>query len=127
MASREVIVIPGLDHGPQPIPLAVKIGPFLFSGSISGRDAATHEFPTDPEAQIALAFRNVELVVEAAGATTANIAKLDVRLRDLAHREIVNREWLRLFPDEADRPARHTTRVELAGDTLIQIEIIAVL
>lgn len=125
MPRRQVIEISGFSHR-NPIPVAVKIGNMVFSGAVAGTDE--HGLtPAEPEAQIAQAFRNIQRIVEAAGGTVADIAKVDVVLRDMAHREYVNRAWLTLFPDEHDRPARHTTRADLPGDLLIQLEVTAVL
>ena len=43
-------------------------------------------------------------------------------------REALNVEWIKCFPDEHDRPARHTlVKTDLPGGMLMQIEIIAVI
>lgn len=39
----------------------------------------------------------------------------------------MNEEWLKLFPDPEDRPARHTDNHELQRNMLIQLEVVAVL
>lgn len=128
MAKRQVIEVPGLAlHGDQPIPAGVKIGNMVFSGGISGQDPATQTIPDDPARQIALAFENAQRIVEAAGGTTADIAKVSVSLKDMSQRGLVNDVWLRMFPDAHDRPVRHTTRSELQANRVIQLEIIAVL
>lgn len=126
MVTREVVEIPGLGHGANPIPLAVKIGNMLFSGSIMGTDPQTGNTPADAAEQIALAFQNVKRTIEKAGGSTANIAKVEVALKDMAHREIVNQEWVKMFPDEHSRPVRHASRSDLAGALVIQIQITAV-
>ena len=127
MAKREVIQIPGLGHGANPIPLAVKIGGMLFTGSLSGTEPETGATPTDPAKQIELAFQNIRRVLEKAGGTTDDIAKVDVRLKDMAHRALVNEEWVKMFPDEQNRPVRHTVKFDLPGETAIQVEIVAVI
>lgn len=125
MARRETIDLEGFAHR-NPIPVAVKIGNMVFSGAIAGTNEAGVT-PSDPDEQIGQAFRNVQRVVEQAGGTVSDIAKLDVKLRDMSHRPLVNRHWLAMFPDEHDRPARHTTQADLPGDLVIQVELIAVL
>jgi 2-iminobutanoate/2-iminopropanoate deaminase len=128
MGRRRVIGGEGLPgHGDQPIPTAVRIDRFVFSSALSGQDPATHRVPEDPEAQVALAFDNLRRVIEAAGGGVGDIGKLTVYLKDMQHREIVNRHWTAMFPDPADRPVRHTVRAELRGATAIQLEFIAVL
>jgi 2-iminobutanoate/2-iminopropanoate deaminase len=104
----------------------VRVGQFVFSSAISGEDPATGATAADPAEQVAQAFRNLRAILDAAGATPADVAKLTVYLRDLAHREHVNRHWLELFPDPHDRPVRHTLKADLQGPTLVQLEFIAI-
>ena len=127
MARREVLEIPGLGHGTNPIPLGVKIGGMVYSGTIMGQDPDTGATPSEPEQQIALAFQNMRRLVELAGGTTDGIAKVVVYLKDLRLREQVNVEWLKMFPDEHDRPVRHTIQSDSPTNPGIQLEIIAVL
>ena len=54
------------------------------------------------------------------------MAKLTVFLSDDANRAHVNTEWLKMFPDADDRPARHTVRTDLRRGMLVQLEFIAV-
>ena len=125
MARRQVIELEGFAHG-NPIPVAVKIGNMVYSGAVAGTNEAGVT-PDDPDEQIGQVFRNVRRIVEAAGGTVADIAKLDVKLRDMSLRPVVNKHWLAMFPDEHDRPARHTTQGDLAGNLVIQVEIVCVL
>ena len=66
-------------------------------------------------------------VIETAGGTTDDIGKLTVILRELQHRELVNQEWLKMFPDEHDCPVRHTVRGDPPSGMIEQLEFIAVL
>lgn len=127
MASRrEVVEIPGLSHD-APIPMGAKIGGFVFSSAISGRDPETGALPDDPDLQAELLFRNIRTFMKNVGGTPDNIGHMTVYLKEEKHREAVNKEWLKMFPDEKDRPARHAITIELRGKVLFQIEIIAVL
>ena len=127
MGKRQVLEGGGLPHHRNPIPAAVKIGQFVFSSAISGEDVAAGAMPADPAQQVAQAFRNMQRAIELAGGTTGDIAKVTVFLKDLQHRDHVNREWLRMFPDEHDRPVRHAIRADLPGSVLVQLECIAVM
>jgi 2-iminobutanoate/2-iminopropanoate deaminase len=124
---RRSLYVPGIHHGQNPIPSGVVIGGFLFSGGVSGQDPETSTVPENPALQAELAFANVRRLLEAAGGTTANIAHVTVYLKDMAHRELINNEWLKLFPDEDDRPTRHTLKAELSGVTALQLQVMAVL
>ncbi len=65
--------------------------------------------------------------MEQAGGSPDNIAHMTVLMKDEKYRDNVNTEWLKMFPNEDDRPARHALKAELRGGMLFQIEVIAVL
>lgn len=124
--KRRSIEIEGFKHD-NPIPSASRIGPFVMTGAISGKDPKTGKIPDDIDSQCALVFAHMRRIIEAAGGTTDDILKLTVWLKDSAHRANVNQEWLRMFPDSDSRPARHTfVNQELAGNALLQCEFFAV-
>ena len=125
MAKRRVIEIPGLSHQ-APIPMGAAIGNIVFSSAISGRDPKTDVLPEDPDKQAEVLFRNISSFMERAGGTTDDIVRMTVYLKEERYRESINKEWLKMFPDEKDRPARHAIRVDVRGEVLFQIEIIAV-
>ena len=128
VSKRQVLEVPGVGHGNAPIPMGVKIGNMVFSSGVMGQDPATHQVPKDdPQKQSELMFKHVKTLVEQAGGTTDNIAHMTVFLKDNAYREHINTEWLKMFPHEHDRPARHTLLWNLPGDMLVQCEIVAVL
>jgi enamine deaminase RidA (YjgF/YER057c/UK114 family) len=126
MAKRKNIHIKGMEHG-APIPNGAVIGNMIFSSAISGKDAKTGVLSPDPEEQAAAMFRNLRLFMEGAGGAPENIAYMKVYLKEEKHRDAVNKAWLEMFPDEHDRPARHAIKVDLRGNNLFQIEVIAVL
>jgi len=126
MAKRRVIEIPGLSHR-APIPMGAAIGNIVFSSAISGRDPETNALPGDPDKQAEVLFRNISSFMERAGGTTDDIVRMTVYLKEERYRESINKEWLKMFPDEKDRPARHAIRVDVRGEVLFQIEIIAVI
>ena len=125
--KRQVLEVPGVGHGNAPIPMGVKVGNMVFSSGVMGQDPETHKLPDDPGRQTELMFQHVKTLFEAAGGTTDNIAHMTIFLKDNANREHINREWLKMFPDEHDRPARHVLLWELAGQMAVQCEIVAVL
>ncbi|WP_134705128.1 RidA family protein [Ammoniphilus sp. YIM 78166] len=127
MAKREVIEIPGVTHGKAPIPMGAKIGSIVYSSAIMGKDARTDELPEDAESQFQFLFRNIKAFMEAAGGSTDQIIRMSVYLKDNSYRELFNQEWLRMFPNPHDRPARHISLADLNRGMCAQVEIIAVL
>lgn len=124
--KRQVIEIEGMSHN-APIPLGAKIGNLVFSSAISGRDPETKELSKDPDQQAEALFRNLRRFMEKAGGAPDNIAHMTVYLKEEKYRDFINKEWLKMFPDEKDRPARHAIKVEIRGEMLFQVEVIAVL
>jgi 2-iminobutanoate/2-iminopropanoate deaminase len=123
---RRVLGVPGIEHQ-NPIPQAVEIGGMVFSSAIFGEDPDTGAIPPDPARQAELVFAHMRTILEQAGTGPEAIAHLRVFLQDDDDRKHVNREWLRMFPDESDRPARHTVRTDLRRGMRVQCEFVAVL
>ncbi|MDZ4341911.1 MAG: RidA family protein [Candidatus Binatia bacterium] len=126
MATRKSIHIKGMEHG-APIPNGAVVGNMVFSSAISGKDAKTGVMSPNPDEQAEAMFRNLQLFMESAGGTPDDIGYLKVYLKEEKYRDSVNKAWLKMFPDEHDRPARHAIKAELRGEMLMQIEVIAVL
>jgi len=123
---RQVIEIEGLSHG-APIPLGTRIGNIVYSSGISGKDPVTGDMPDDPEKQAEILFKNIRTFMEKAGGTHDHIIRMTLFLKNDKHREAINKEWLKMFPDEHDRPARHALTLDLRGKFLFQIELVAVI
>jgi 2-iminobutanoate/2-iminopropanoate deaminase len=126
MAKRKSIHIKGMEHG-APIPNGVVIGNMVFSSAIGGKDAKTGVLSDNPDEQAEAMFRNLALFMESVGGSPDNIAHVKLYLKDEKYRDHVNGPWVKMFPNEHDRPARHALKVDLRGKNLFQIEIVAVL
>ena len=126
MVKRKSIHIKGMEHG-APIPNGAVMGNMIFSSAISGKDAKTGVLSPNPDEQAEAMFRNLRAFLETAGGAPENIASMKDYLKDEKLRDSVNKAWLKMFPDEHDRPARHALKVDLRGEVLFQIEVIAVL
>lgn len=125
MASRHTLHIPGFSHT-NPIPAGCRVGPLLMSGLINGMDAETGQLPADLPTQCANMFAHVRRLLEAAGGSPADLVRMTVWLKDRAQRQPVNEQWLAMFPDSHDRPARMALHApELSGGILVQCEITA--
>jgi 2-iminobutanoate/2-iminopropanoate deaminase len=138
------IEVPGIGHGSAPIPLGARVGGVVYSSGISGLGRAeppasspsataptsastqTLDPANDGAAQVRQAFLNLCAFLRAAEVTTDDVVRLTVYLKDDALRPQVNAEWLALFPDPHDRPARHILIYALAGAMKVQLEVVAV-
>jgi 2-iminobutanoate/2-iminopropanoate deaminase len=77
------------------------------------------------EEQAAQVFENIKAIVEAAGATLADVARVNVYLANLADFNKMNEVYRKYFSE--DYPARTTVGVQLLSTFLIEVDCIAVL
>lgn len=126
MSKRRSIEIVGFSHGQQPIPAASKVGPLVMTGGVYGLDRSTGALPDDVTEQTQLMFTNLAAIMEAAGGSMDDIARMTVYVKVPEARPAVNVEWLKAFPDAASRPARHTLVNEgLPANMLVQCDATA--
>jgi 2-iminobutanoate/2-iminopropanoate deaminase len=123
---RKSIEIGDFKHS-NPIPAASRIRNMVMSGVITGKDAHTGKVPETLEGQCAAMFAHVRDIITAAGGTTDHILKMTVWLRDLSNRKALNEEWVKMFPDPANRPARHALPHHGEGPALILCDFTAVI
>ena len=90
MARRKSINYPGYSHQ-NPIPNASRIGNILMSSIMNGTEPGTRTAPPDLAGQVTNIFKHIR------------------------GRAALNEEWVKMFPDEASRPARHT--LSLSADS----------
>ena len=115
------INISGYDHGAQPIPAASRVGPLVMTGGVHGLDTATGAIPDNVEDQARLMFENLSKIMNQAGGSVADIVKVTVFVGAPEARAAVNAQWVKLFPDPAARPARHTLAYDsLPANILVQ-------
>lgn len=126
MSRRQTIHIPGVSHS-APIPFGARVGGVVYSSGIRGDNAETGELSDDVEEQARQCFQNMRTFLEYAGATPDDVVRLTCYLENLNDRGAINAPWLEMWPDDDDRPARHTSKYEPPpGGMKVQIEVIAV-
>jgi 2-iminobutanoate/2-iminopropanoate deaminase len=123
---RTSVYTDGFQHA-NPIPAACRIDNIVYSSLIHGIDRSRDSGSTTLEEQAELMFSRLRIVVEAAGASTDDVVKVTMWMRNRSDREAVNRFWLDMFPDAANRPARQTVNAQLDGEQLIQCDFVAVI
>jgi 2-iminobutanoate/2-iminopropanoate deaminase len=122
--NKQTTYLPPMTSDPA-IPMGVRMGNAFFSSSISGRDPATGALANGAEEQFDLAFRNMSTLVEQAGLGADDIAHVTVFIGDASARQLINKPWLKIFPDEHSRPARKTTTYPLPDGVYVQLQALA--
>lgn len=121
--ERKCLYLPAVAHG-NPIPMAVKMGRYLFSSRILPFDPATGEPGRDGAAQARFAALNANTVLELAGMPWSAVTQGRAFVADPDHDELVRAEWARRFEEGAAAPL-HVTRYR-AGALAVLLEVIAV-
>jgi 2-iminobutanoate/2-iminopropanoate deaminase len=110
----------------NPIPNASRIGNVVVSSVIGGANPGTRELPATLEEQVRNVFGYIRHDIEAAGGTVDDIIKITFWVKDPAkQRAALNDEWVKMFPDPAARPARHTQPAD--SRALVQADFMAVI
>jgi 2-iminobutanoate/2-iminopropanoate deaminase len=126
MTRRQSVNFPGFAHS-NPIPNASRIGNIMMSSVISGVDPGTRSMPPDLAGQVANLFAHVRNAVEAAGGHVDDIIKINFWMKEPATgRAALNGEWVKMFPDEGSRPARHTLALGGDSNALVTCDFVAV-
>jgi len=95
-------------------------GRLLFVAGQTPKDPKTGTLPADFKAQTERTLANVKAIVEAAGATMADVVKVNAYLSDLGNFAAFNEIYSRFF--SAPYPARTTVGAFLPGGA-VQVEI----
>ncbi len=101
----------------------LRVGDFLFVSGQGPLDPLTGQIVGDTvEEQTARVLENVKAILEAGGASMADVVKVTAHLSDLALFDRYNKVYATYFPDP--KPTRTTVGSQLLG-ILVEIDAIA--
>ena len=104
---------------------AIITGDLVFTSGQIGMDSKTGQLAEGTEAQLEQVFRNLTVVLEAAGSSIDHVVKATVFLADMNDYNAMNELYKKKF--KGDPPARTTVQVaRLPRDARIEIEVVAV-
>jgi len=116
-----------LDGGPKAggaYSPAVRAGDFIYISGQVPRDPVTGETAgSTVEEQTHRVLQNIGLLLEASGASFADVVKATVHLSDIGHFARFNAVYADYFPDP--KPARTTTGSQLPSGFLVEIDATA--
>ena len=101
----------------------LRAGDFIFVSGQGPLDPETGKIVGDTiEAQTARTLENIKAILEAGGATMADVVKVTAHLTDLSNFAAYNKVYATYFPDP--KPVRTTVGSQLLG-MLVEIDAIA--
>jgi 2-iminobutanoate/2-iminopropanoate deaminase len=124
MTTRQAVTSSGAPAAIGPYSQAIAADGTVFCSGQIGLDPTTGELVEGVEAQVERALRNLDAVLDAAGATLADVVKTTIFLTDMGDFGAVNAVYARFMPDPP--PARSTVAVAgLPKGALVEVEAIA--
>ena len=124
--SKEVIFTEKATKAIGPYSQAIKSGNLLFISGQVPVNPITGELTGDIKVQTRQVLENLKSILAAAGASTADVVKTTVFLKNLDDFVAMNEVYREYFP--IDAPARSTIEVvRIPRGALIEIEAIAVI
>jgi 2-iminobutanoate/2-iminopropanoate deaminase len=103
----------------------IRAGDFVYVAGQGPIDPATRQIAGETiEERVRLTIQNVQAVLEAAGATTADVVKATVHLADIGDFQRFNAVYTEFFPDP--KPARTTVQSVMPG-IKVEIDVVAYL
>jgi 2-iminobutanoate/2-iminopropanoate deaminase len=124
--SKEVIFTEKAPKAIGPYSQAIKSGNLLFISGQVPVNPITGELTGDIKVQTRQVLENLKSILAAAGASTADVVKTTVFLKNLDDFVAMNEVYREYFP--IDAPARSTIEVvRIPRGALIEIEAIAVI
>jgi 2-iminobutanoate/2-iminopropanoate deaminase len=101
----------------------LRVGDFIFVSGQGPLDPVTGKITGDTvEEQTARVLENIKAILEAGGASLADVVKVSAHLSDLALFERYNKVYATYFPDP--KPTRTTVGSQLMG-IMVEIDAIA--
>lgn len=121
---RRPIHVDGVAHV-NPIPMAVRIGRYLFSSRMLPYDPMTEAPATSVEAQADFIFAHASTVIERAGMSWNNVVQGRAFYATERGRTLLEDRWTARVGDGLDAPPLHGVEYH-AGDLLVFLEFIAI-
>ena len=112
-----------------PYSQGIKAGDFVYTAGQAGVDPATGKLVEGGIAeQTRQTLKNVQAIVEAAGATLERVVKCGVFLADMGDFQAMNAVYAEFFPPDKNPPARTTVQAaKLPLGALVEIDVVALL
>jgi 2-iminobutanoate/2-iminopropanoate deaminase len=122
--DRRVIQPESLARPSAPYSFAIRSGNLIATAGIVSIDGDGRTIGTDIRTQTRTVLDIIISLLNAEGASLANVIKTTVYLTDFAHYQGMNEVYREYFPSEP--PARATVGVRLVRDEwLVEIEVLA--
>jgi 2-iminobutanoate/2-iminopropanoate deaminase len=105
-----------------PYSQGLRVGDFIYVAGQGPADPVTGKVADNIEEQTARTLENVKAILEAAGASMADVVKVTAHLSDLNFFSRYNAVYIKYFPDP--KPVRTTVGSQLLN-IMVEIDVVA--
>lgn len=119
--------VPGHEHH-DPIPMGARLGGLYCSSGVSGVDPASEDNVEAVEGvagQSYFGIRNIKTLAEMGGMSLDDIGHMTLLVQDYEDLSVIDKEWVEIFPDPSDRPARQIMKMGVQRKARVQFHMIA--
>jgi 2-iminobutanoate/2-iminopropanoate deaminase len=109
----------------DPIPEGIRVNDTIYAPRLMGADPATGRLGDDALAQMRQALRNMQAVLERAGASLDNVGRVVGYVSSLDYRDPIYGPWDELYPDPNDIPAFKVLKAALPPGVLVSLSMFA--
>ena len=122
--SKQLIQTRAAPQPAGPYSQGLRVGDFIFTAGQIPLDPGTGKLAGETiEEQTVQVLENLRLILEAAGASLADVVKTTVHLSDLGFFARFNPVYAGYFPDP--KPVRTTVGSQLSAGVLVEIDVVA--
>ncbi len=108
-------------------PLGLRVNDMVYAGSIGGVDPVSGAPAGDLRAQMQAALAQLARLMEQAGGSLDNVARVAGFVTRPEDREPIYEPWDALFPDPADRPAFKALVAPLPAGQLVRLDAVGLI
>ena len=107
------------------LPLGLRVNDVVYATGLAGIDLITGKPRGDVRQQTALALEHLRALVERAGASLDNVARAVAFCTSVEDRNLVDKVWMSVFPDESDKPAFKVLLADLPPGQRVSLDALA--
>lgn len=109
------------------VPLGLRVNDMVYATNLSAADAVTGAVQGDIREQTARTLERLKDLMERAGGSLDNVGRAVGFCTSVEDRNAVDEVWMKVFPNEQDKPAFKVLLAELPPGHLIRIDAVALL
>ncbi len=125
--EKKVIKADGIKVPVHKLNSVIQVGNVIITSGVSPKDFVTNEWAVGMHDQALQCLKNIQIILEAAGATLEDLVVVECFINDVRWYKDFNDVWNEFFADVACPPTRSTFQVGLLAPNMnVEMKAIAV-